>query len=187
MFISPFVPLIFMGEEYNEKNPFLYFTSHTDEELVNAVSEGRRQEFPSFIDSDFPEPQSEKVFQSSVLTFDTVQSRNLFEYYSELIRLKKYHPLWRSSNRKSFRAEESCHNAIVITRKEANHSLMAFLNFGEGEVRFPLSLSQRRQSNILINSAARRWGGSFENPVISRDTDTLKIPGFSMIVISDIP
>jgi maltooligosyltrehalose trehalohydrolase len=189
MFISPFVPLIFMGEEYNEKNPFLYFTSHSDKNLVNAVSKGRRQEFPSFFDSDnFPEPQSEKVFQSSVLTFDlTGQRRKLFEYYRELIRLKKTHPLWSSFDRGNFRAEESCSHAIVITGKSANHSLTAFLNFGMGEVSFPLSLSQRRQSSVLIYSAARQWGGSFENPVISRDTDKLMIPGFSMIVISDIP
>jgi maltooligosyltrehalose trehalohydrolase len=189
MFISPFVPLIFMGEEYNEKNPFLYFTSHTDEALVNAVSKGRRQEFPYFFDSDnFPEPQSEKVFQASVLTFDLAgQNRKVFDYYKELIRLKKDHPIWSSFDRKSIRADESCSNAIVITRKEANHSLTAFLNFGEREVSFPLSLSQRKQSSVLINSASPRWGGSFENPVISRGTDKLIIPGFSMIVISDIP
>jgi maltooligosyltrehalose trehalohydrolase len=188
MFISPFVPLIFMGEEYNEKNPFLYFTSHTEEELVEAVSKGRRQEFHSFLASgSFPEPQAEKVFQSSVLTFDTFQNRNLFDYYRELIRLKKFHPLWSSFDRKCYMAEDSCNNAIIITRKEANHSLTAILNFGIGEVSLPLSLSQRKQSNVLIYSAARRWGGSYEDPVLSRDTDALKIPGFSMIVISDIP
>ncbi len=46
--LSPFVPLLFMGEEYGEPSPFLYFTSHGDADLIEAVRRGRREEFSEF-------------------------------------------------------------------------------------------------------------------------------------------
>src|SRR5574341_367200 len=46
--LSPFVPLLFMGEEYGEEAPFLYFVSHSDPDLIEAVRKGRKQEFTAF-------------------------------------------------------------------------------------------------------------------------------------------
>ena len=43
--LSPFVPLLFMGEEYGEPNPFLYITHHGDPDLIAGVRAGRRAEF----------------------------------------------------------------------------------------------------------------------------------------------
>ena len=43
--LSPFVPLIFIGDEYGEPNPFLYFTHHGDAALAEAVRVGRREDF----------------------------------------------------------------------------------------------------------------------------------------------
>src|SRR5207249_9699778 len=46
--LAPYVPLLFMGEEYGELAPFHYFVSHTDPELVEKVRRGRREEFAAF-------------------------------------------------------------------------------------------------------------------------------------------
>jgi maltooligosyltrehalose trehalohydrolase len=46
--LSPFVPLLFQGEEWGARTPFLYFTDHEDAELGRLVSEGRAREFQSF-------------------------------------------------------------------------------------------------------------------------------------------
>jgi len=43
--LSPHIPLLFMGEEYGETAPFQYFTSHSDKDLIKAISEGRKKEF----------------------------------------------------------------------------------------------------------------------------------------------
>ncbi len=52
---SPFVPLLFMGEEYGETAPFQYFVSHGDPDLVEAVRQGRREEFAGVVGiDDFP-------------------------------------------------------------------------------------------------------------------------------------
>ena len=57
-----------MGEEWAETNPFLYFVSHGDRELLDAVRRGRREEFASFgWDDEVPDPGDEETFRRSKL------------------------------------------------------------------------------------------------------------------------
>ncbi|MGH7804812.1 MAG: malto-oligosyltrehalose trehalohydrolase, partial [Candidatus Binatia bacterium] len=64
--LSPYVPLLFMGEEWGETAPFLYFTSHGDPELALAVRRGRSEEFRRFDWPDeVPDPQAEETFVRS--------------------------------------------------------------------------------------------------------------------------
>jgi len=66
--LSPYMPLLFMGEEYGETAPFPYFVSHSDEHLVEAVRRGRREEFAAFADQGTPpDPQDEATFLSGKL------------------------------------------------------------------------------------------------------------------------
>ncbi len=68
--LSPFVPMLFMGEEYGENAPFLFFSDHIDEDLAVATREGRRREFAAFAASaeEVPDPQSPQTFADSKLT-----------------------------------------------------------------------------------------------------------------------
>jgi maltooligosyltrehalose trehalohydrolase len=72
LLISPCVPMLFMGEEYGERNPFPFFCSFGDEGLIEAVRRGRREEFAAL---DFqwtdqiPDPQDEATFESAKLTW----------------------------------------------------------------------------------------------------------------------
>ncbi|HLV10601.1 MAG TPA: malto-oligosyltrehalose trehalohydrolase, partial [Halanaerobiales bacterium] len=68
LFFSPYIPLLFMGEEYGEENPFLFFTDYGEPRLQRAVTEGRREEFADFTWEDVPDPQAEKTFYQSRLT-----------------------------------------------------------------------------------------------------------------------
>ncbi len=65
--LGPALPLLFMGEEYGETRPFLYFTSHGDPALAKAVSEGRKAEFIAE-SAEVPDPQAEETFGASKLT-----------------------------------------------------------------------------------------------------------------------
>jgi maltooligosyltrehalose trehalohydrolase len=66
LLLSPYVPLLFMGEEYAEEAPFLYFVSYTDPGLVAAVREGRKTEFEAFQgEQQCPDPQEAESFQDS--------------------------------------------------------------------------------------------------------------------------
>ncbi|TDB63728.1 malto-oligosyltrehalose trehalohydrolase [Arundinibacter roseus] len=64
--LAPYVPMLFMGEEYAEDNPFFYFVSHSEPDLIRAVREGRKKEFEGFQwDVEPPEPDDEQTFQRS--------------------------------------------------------------------------------------------------------------------------
>src|SRR4029079_15856685 len=43
--LAPYLPMLFMGEEYAEAAPFQYFVDFSDAGLVQAVREGRKREF----------------------------------------------------------------------------------------------------------------------------------------------
>jgi maltooligosyltrehalose trehalohydrolase len=64
--LSPFTPMLWMGDEYGEQAPFQFFTDHIDEEIAVATREGRRREF-RFVD-DVPDPQDPATFERSKLT-----------------------------------------------------------------------------------------------------------------------
>jgi maltooligosyltrehalose trehalohydrolase len=93
--LSPFLPLLFMGEEYGEKAPFLYFTSHSDQNLIKAVRRGRREEFAGFSwNGEVPDPQAESTFFSSKLNRtlrDQEPHRTLLSFYGELLRFRRHH------------------------------------------------------------------------------------------------
>ena len=68
--LSPFVPMLFMGEEYGETAPFQFFSDHIDEEIAQATREGRRTEFAAFarFDEEIPDPQDVATFERSKLS-----------------------------------------------------------------------------------------------------------------------
>src|SRR5436853_3841728 len=69
--LSPFLPLLFMGEEYGETAPFQYFVSHSDPALIEAVRRGRKSEFAAFgWSAEPPDPQDEGTFARSRLNHD---------------------------------------------------------------------------------------------------------------------
>jgi maltooligosyltrehalose trehalohydrolase len=68
--LSPFTPMLFMGEEYGELAPFQFFTSHIDPEIAEATRDGRRAEFSSFAEfgGEVPDPEDPATFERSKLT-----------------------------------------------------------------------------------------------------------------------
>jgi maltooligosyltrehalose trehalohydrolase len=91
--LSPFVPMLFMGEEYGEAAPFQYFTSHEDAGLIDAVRRGRRKEFAAFgWRNEVPDPQSTETFFSSRLNHDLKGAephRSLRAFYQRLLSLRR--------------------------------------------------------------------------------------------------
>jgi maltooligosyltrehalose trehalohydrolase len=84
--LSPFVPLLFMGEEYGEDAPFQFFTDHIDPLIADATREGRREEFASFTSfaaEEIPDPQDPKTFERSKLTRE--RNPDLADLYARLI------------------------------------------------------------------------------------------------------
>ena len=68
--LSPFVPMLFMGEEYGELAPFQFFSNHIDPEIAEATRTGRREEFASFAEfgGEIPDPEDPATFIRSKLS-----------------------------------------------------------------------------------------------------------------------
>ena len=92
LLLSPHTPLLFMGEEYDEAHPFLFFTDYGDPALRKAVSQGRHNEFENFghaVES-VPDPQDPATFERSKLNWQVARARNqMLEWYKSLLKLRK--------------------------------------------------------------------------------------------------
>jgi maltooligosyltrehalose trehalohydrolase len=149
--LSPYIPLIFMGEEYGETAPFLYFTSHTDPELGEAVRRGRRAEFAAFgWTGEVPDPQSPSTFHRSRLTREA--NETILDYYRHLIELRRGIPVLGRPSKSGI--EVSCTgNTLTVHRGDA---VVVTMNFGEepAEVTLP-----QGEWFVRSDSSSRRWGG----------------------------
>ena len=94
---SPFIPMIFQGEEWAASTPFQYFADHEDPELARLVSEGRRNEFAAFGWNPelIPDPEALETFERSKLNWDDLSQRKhleMLEWYRALIRIRRTTP-----------------------------------------------------------------------------------------------
>jgi maltooligosyltrehalose trehalohydrolase len=90
--LSPFVPMLFMGEEYGEPAPFQFFSDHIDKRIADATREGRRREFAAFAEfgEEIPDPQDVATFERSKLTRQ--RDPKLASLYAELIAARRRLP-----------------------------------------------------------------------------------------------
>src|SRR5262249_51339594 len=131
-----YLPLLFMGEEYGETRPFLYFTSHSDPVLGNAVQEGRRKEFAAFYNSgEPPDPQSELTFLRSTLDHASREKGvhcMLWDFYRELIRLRKDAPALRALDKSGIEVHSSERNgSLSMRRVSGEDEVFMMFNFGD--------------------------------------------------------
>jgi maltooligosyltrehalose trehalohydrolase len=91
--LSPFVPMLFQGEEFGASAPFLYFTDYDDPELGRMISEGRKREFETFgwSPDQIPDPQDERTFLQSKLNWAELTEEphaSLLQWHKDLIKLR---------------------------------------------------------------------------------------------------
>lgn len=97
VFCSPFIPMLFQGEEFGATTPFLYFADHEDEDLALAVAEGRRREFAAFgwDPKDVPNPLDPSTFRASKLDWSETALEphcSLLDWHNRLIALRRAIP-----------------------------------------------------------------------------------------------
>jgi maltooligosyltrehalose trehalohydrolase len=95
LLLSPHIPLLFMGEEWGAREPFLYFCDHRDADLAKSVREGRRSEFAKFADfadpskrAQIPDPNAAETFERSRPRDDAAEARLWRYLYTRLLRLR---------------------------------------------------------------------------------------------------
>jgi maltooligosyltrehalose trehalohydrolase len=100
---GPSIPMLFQGEEFGAATPFQYFTDHSDSELGDAVSKGRREEFAAFgwKPEEVPDPQDAATFEASRLNWSEIEQpghRDVLAWYRRLIALRRSTPALTSGN-----------------------------------------------------------------------------------------
>ena len=188
--LSPFISLVFMGEEYGEPAPFPYFTSHGDAGLAEAVRHGRSAEFARFGWSITPpDPQDERTFLRAKLTHNLKhegQHRVLRAFYQELLRLRKSLPSLGASNKKRFEVTALEEQRVIVLRHgNGDDQVYAIFNYSRALTSTALSLPRGNWQKIL-DSADPRWLGSGTTPLPEQDSDgllTLPLNGRSFIVL----
>lgn len=161
--LAPFLPLLFMGEEYGEPHPFQYFVSHSDPALVEAVRRGRRAEFTAFHGATaVPDPQDEATFRASHLQHDLReegQHRVLSDLYRELLRLRREQPALAELSRERLEViYEEPDRLLLLRRWTETDEACLLLFFGADVSTLVVPLPAGRWEKVL-DTADGRWQG----------------------------
>jgi maltooligosyltrehalose trehalohydrolase len=169
--LSPHVPMLFMGEEYGEKNPFQYFISHTEEELVQMVREGRKKEFSYFHwQGEVPDPQGEETFNKCILSwkYEEDDAATLLAFYKHLIAFRKNRKAMQSRERSSVKVLAYTNvNVVSFERSHEDDRILVVLNFNKEEIAYssPYPFPVRK----IFDSSFHAWSGPGESGSVSLD------------------
>lgn len=161
--LSPYIPLLFMGEEYAEKAPFLYFVSHSDPKLIEAVRAGRLEEFSAFNwQQEPPDPQDEATFLRTKLDQSLRkhgQHKKLLGFYKELIKLRTSVPALAAMEKSQMEVVgHEDKNVMFVRRWQETSEVCTVFNFSEDKVTLALAFTGGSWRKLL-DSGDRRWDG----------------------------
>jgi maltooligosyltrehalose trehalohydrolase len=149
--LSPFTPMLFMGEEHGEESPFQFFSDHIDEKIAVATREGRRREFAAFAafaGEEVPDPQDRATFERSKLSRRGHEGlRNL---YADLLRARRQLPRGDVDDVIAF--DDMGGPQLAVRRGP----FTLFMNFADGPVSRPLA---PRPSEVVLSTHEARIEG----------------------------
>ena len=166
--LSPFLPMLFMGEEYGETAPFQYFTSHSDQDLIEAVRKGRREEFDDFVWSgDPPDPHAEETFRRSKLT--RKENASLRALYKQLLTIRRETPALRALDLTAVETHADDERQVVLVRR--------------GDVLIAYNFSESTQT-IAIPFAPAKWRAMIDTGATVKD-NTITLPATSFALMRE--
>jgi len=161
---SPFIPMLFMGEEYAEDSPFLYFTNFSDKELVEAVRKARKNEFKEFgWKGEAADSYESRTFERCKLRWEQLDApshKTLLGFYQHIISLRKNIPALScyspGDSLETKVMEEK--KMLKLTRRHGTSEIKIFLNFN----RFPSPVTWKNPDEswkLILDSSHQRWLG----------------------------
>ncbi len=188
LLVSPYLPMLWMGQEWAASTPFLFFTDHNPD-LGKLVTEGRRREFEgftAFAGQEVPDPQDRETFLRSKLNWDEPDSpvhAETLHLYMDLLKLRRESPALRERSRDSFEAVALSENTIALRRSGGDQTLLILINLrGVSQVQLAetgLNLTTSDYS-VLLDTEDTRYGGS---NAARLEGDTLAIEGPAVVVL----
>ncbi|WP_017297796.1 malto-oligosyltrehalose trehalohydrolase [Nodosilinea nodulosa] len=160
---SPYIPLLFMGEEYGEEAPFNYFIDHGDSGLVEAVYEGRKREFRAAHGFGEPAPAHEiATFEAAKLNWalrQEGQHKTLLSFYRRLLELRRQLKLGAPSYSKDIEmTSDEEKQVIVYQRAMAEGALLCLMNFKQAKANIDIE-TPAHPWVLKLDSAAAEWDG----------------------------
>jgi maltooligosyltrehalose trehalohydrolase len=163
MLLSPHVPLLFMGEEYGEDNPFLFFCSFGDPGLIENVRQGRRRDYTLM--GEVPDPQAESSFHASKLSWSWPPGSaraGLRQLYQDLLVARKVWPALRDFTHRHARLlkEEGATHVLELIRGDQQQAgaqtLAVYFNLCD----LPQAFTPPENKTLLFSSAADCYCGA---------------------------
>ena len=171
--LSPYLPLLFMGEEYGETNPFRYFIHHGDPALVQAVREGRAREFPEIARLGAEvDPQSEETFARSRLNWarrETPEGGQLLALYRDLLALRREEPALKpGASETQVQNTEAWQTVLrvlplnddIYDPDRSRRAVLCAFNLSARELNIPIRPEALGQWRLRLSTDAVGYGGS---------------------------
>ncbi len=177
--LSPFTPMLFMGEEYGETHPFPYFVDHADPELIEAVRKGHAEEFSRFEWSEpIADPADPATFESAILDPSVAAvepHRSVLAAYTELLSLRRLHGVLHDPDAEQ--RVQRIGDAIVVERRLDDTRSVLILNLGDGPLDLEIDVmpilttvgsaernqvseeSVPAQFDVAFDAGEARWAG----------------------------
>jgi maltooligosyltrehalose trehalohydrolase len=181
--LSPYGPLLFMGEEYGETAPFNFFVDYADKALGAATREGRMKEFEDFHwQGTAPDPTAQKTFEASKLRWQkrgTGQGRQILAYYRTLIQIRRRLLDAGFADRHKMRICTSPDQRVLfVSRRQNSRANTIIANFSKQEAAFEFPFGGGYVKILESSDAAWAGPGSTLPPKISKD-DALRMRGYT--------
>ncbi len=194
--LSPYVPLLFMGEEYADETPFFYFVSHSDQELIKAVQEGRKKEFENYQwQAEPPDPQDEKTFQNSILHWQKRKSgkhQTMLQWHQKLIEMRRTHPVLQNFSKNDIKAHVIDEAGLLVHRQTEGglHHLLCLFNYSESPINCTLPEWSANWVKVL-DSKEPQWleekqKNSSLSPLQAVARQKLALPPCSVVVYQSV-
>jgi len=168
--MAPYVPMLFMGEEFAASTPFLYFADHDDDEMRRLVVEGRKRDFALFgFGDDVPNPAEMETFEQSKLKWDEINEgkhAEMLGWVKALIKLR----------RSTVALNDGSMQHLMVSSDERKQTLVL----------------QRDEVRIVLNLGIESYGFELlegeELRLVSREglgvrDNTMELPGMTLAVL----
>jgi maltooligosyltrehalose trehalohydrolase len=161
--LSPYIPLLFMGEEYGEEVPFLYFVSYSDPKLVKTVSEERIKAFAAFSwRGKPPDPESNDTFLVSKLGWQKRKQgkhKALLDFYRRLIQIRKNIPALSILDKNNLEVWGNEKERFMFWRRWYNgSSVCCVMNFNKEKIRLKVDIPEGKWKKVM-DSSEKAWMG----------------------------
>ncbi len=186
--VSPYLPLLFMGDEYGDTTPFEYFIDYENQELVAAVRKGRVDSFGFLMPpgTEPTDPASVQAFTRSKLDHslrDQGRHAVLLDYHKKLIALRKSIPALAEPDKLRLEVNSYGRERVLYLRRWKDASeVFAALNFNEQEITIKLPIPSGKW-RLQLNSADPRWDADSDRSKRAK-ARTLNVVGETELTLS---